>query len=88
VSKRKISYIGLSLVGAYVGVTALCLIAAVTTQDPKSHFVLLQLPIALQTAIIPHEMWNYLSWISWPLAYVLFALPSVFMLYAIGSLIG
>lgn len=77
----------MSLCVGYVVVTVACLgMAFLTVGDPKGHFVLLQLPIALQGALICSvgfcQLFEHLSWVA---AYSYITLPTLGMLYFLGS---
>lgn len=83
------SRIGLVLCLAYVGATVCCVVAAFWGADAKGQFVLLQLPIALQVALLDSAgLGSLLQPLSWPAAYALLALPTAALLYLVGALLS
>lgn len=83
------SKLGLTLSTLYVTTSVLCILAGVTSSDPKGSFVLLQLPLALQAALL-HSLGigRFLNNLSWPTVYVVLGLPTVAILYGTGAAIG
>jgi hypothetical protein len=83
------SKLGLRLCFVYCLLSLVCVVSAVLAQtDFKSHFVLLQLPIALQGALVDAVgLARYLETLSWPFTYVLLGLPTLAALYVLGMLI-
>ena len=78
--------LGLSLCAIYLALTLLLVWAALSTEgDPKGHFVLLQLPIALQLAVIDLlGLATYMREWSFPVAYLVFVPTTCIALYASG----
>lgn len=80
------SRIGLALCLTYVSATMWCVASAFLTSDVKSRFVLLQLPIAAQGALLDaiglSHLLHSLTWLS---AYALLALPTAVLLYVFGT---
>ena len=68
------------------GATLLLAWAALSSEgDPKGHFVLLQLPIALQLAVVDSlGLATYLEEWSFPVAYSVFVPTACIFLYASG----
>ena len=88
----RLSRAGVVLVGIYVFLTAVAMIAASGTDDPKGTFVFLQLPVVLQMALItellPGNLIARFANLSWTAFYILIWPPTALLLYAIGSAIG
>ena len=83
------SRMGLALCLAYSVASLVCIAVALTSGDDKGQFVLLQLPIALQGALIQSVgLGGVLESLSWPAAYALLALPVAVLLYFVGKFIG
>ena len=80
---------GLSLCALYAAVIVGCIaFVFLGNPDPKGSYVVLQLPIALQSALVVSiGLAPLLENISWPVAYVLLAGPVFALLYGIGALI-
>jgi hypothetical protein len=82
---------GVALVGIYAFLTAVAVIAAFGASDFKGHFVFLQLPLALQMALmmelVPRSLIAQLHDVSWAGAYLMIWPPTALVFYAIGSLI-
>lgn len=83
---------GMALVGVYACLTATAVIAAWGKGDFKGQFVFMQLPIALQMALImelmPRSLVAQLRDMSWAMAYLVIWPPTALVVYAIGSFIG
>jgi hypothetical protein len=83
--RLRVSALGLILAGAYVIPSAVLVIYGSSLEDTKGHFVLMQLPIAFQMAIVDSfHLTPKLSGVSWTGAYLLFGLPIVVLLYLVG----
>lgn len=81
------SRIGLALCVAYVAVAASCVAIAFSADDAKGKFVFLQLPIAMQAALLQSiGLGPLLESLSWPAAYALLGVPAVALLYFVGAL--
>lgn len=79
------SRIGIILCVLYALVIATCVAIAATSGDFKSSYVLLQLPIALQMALIAAlGLVPLVEHLSWPEAYALLATPTFAILYGFG----
>ena len=80
------SKLGFILCFLYLVVVAFCVWGAIdASSDPKGTFVLLQLPLALQLAILDSlGLSSALYELSWPAAYVLIGLPTLGLLYCVG----
>ena len=80
---------GLVLCLTYVAFTIWCIASALLSSDVKSRFVLLQLPIAAQGALLDAiglgQLLHSLTWLS---AYALLALPTAVLLYVFGKQAG
>jgi hypothetical protein len=85
------SRVGLVLVSIYAFLTAIAVIAAWWTGDFKGQFVFVQLPIALQMALImelmPSSLIAQLRDVSWGTAYLVIWPATALIFYAIGSFI-
>jgi len=83
------SKIGLLLCGLYAAVIAACVgFVFLGNADPKSSYVFLQLPIALQSAIVVGlGLAPLLENVSWPVAYIFLAGPVFALLYGLGALV-
>ena len=81
----KISKVGLVLALIYFFIAMLFVIYANILIDPKSKFVILQLPLALQMAGL-HEigLLKYITNISWTMAYIIIGIPTFLLFYLIG----
>jgi len=79
---------GLSLCAVYAAAIAACVASGFLGGDPKSKYVLLQLPIALQSALVVElGLAPSIQGISWLTAYVVLASPVFGLLCGLGSLI-
>lgn len=81
---------GLWLCAIYAAIIAACIgsIFLHAGYDTESKFILLQLPIAPQSALIAAlGLMLLLKGVSWPVAYVLLAGPVFCLLYGLGMLI-
>lgn len=83
---RRLNRLGLILSATYLALTLLLVWAALHSEgDPKGHFVLLQLPIALQLAVIELlGLATYMRGWSFPVAYTVFVPAACIVLYASG----
>lgn len=86
---KNMSRIGLGLCALYGVFIAACLcIAYFARGDFKGHFVLLQLPIALQgSLLVSLGLGPILTHLSWTGAYLFIGLPTFVVLYRLGWLI-
>jgi len=85
---RNLSKTGIILVTIYLA-TSIGLVAyAQILNDPKSKFLFLQLPIALQHAfLLKLDLNNLLRGASWPSTYLALMPPMGVILYLIGRLL-
>ena len=83
----KINNIGLIFGLIYFVIVLVFVIWANTLSDPKSQFVILQLPLAVQMAGL-HEMGilKYLTGMSWVGTYIFIGIPTLLFFYFIGCL--
>ena len=81
---------GWVLAGFYLAIFIVCLVAALMAGfDPKSRFVLLQLPLAFQLAGLDAlGVLKALPELDWVSVYLLIGLPTLVFLYAIGCGLG
>lgn len=82
----RLNRFGFALCIAYLLLTCVCLWAAYAiVGDLKGRFILLQLPIALQLALL--DWLGFRGWINdwgWPIAYTVFIPFTLLILYCIG----
>jgi hypothetical protein len=82
------SRVGLVFCALYALIIAACVCWAYSVGDPKGHFVILQLPIALQgTLLVSLGLLPILVNLSWFAAYLLIGLPTFMLLYLLSWLI-
>jgi hypothetical protein len=83
---KSLNRLGLVLCIIYLIIVGLFLSAGLASgEDPKGQFVLLQLPISVQLAILDElGLTLYFKNWSWPIAYAAFIPPACFGLYFIG----
>jgi hypothetical protein len=85
----RVSRLGVALSLVYVLPAIACVAMAIFTGDPKSSFVILQIPIVLQLAALAAlGMGSWLTSLSWTGAYLLLGLPVALMLYLCGYWLG
>lgn len=87
-TNRRFSITGMVFAGIYILTSAACIVMALSVDDPKGRFVFLQIPIVLQTAVVPQGTLHMLEGISWPAAYAMFGLPTLLGLYLLGAALG
>ena len=88
---RARSKLGIFFCAVYVISTCLCIYFGLRTDnyDAKGHYVLLQLPLALQMAALSAiGLAPLLVKLSWPAAYVIIGLPTLVLLYYLGRLLA
>ncbi len=81
---------GAALVLCYVFITIACITTSLNAQsDSKGSFALLQLPIALQGALL-HALGlgDFLTSLGWVSAYIVLGVPTIILLYIIGRFLG
>lgn len=72
----------------YILTTTACVLYALSTADHKGRIVILQIPIALQAALVDQiGLGKLLEQMSWVTAYVALGIPTIGALYGIGHLI-
>ncbi|MDP3690600.1 hypothetical protein [Bradyrhizobium sp.] len=88
-SARRVSRTGLTFCILYTVVaSALVVIGAFVADDTKSRVVLMQMPIALQGALLyAIGLGGFLRALSWPVAYVILGVPTLLALYAVGAFV-
>ncbi len=80
------SWTGIAFAALYLAIVILCVAGALSADsDDKGRFVLLQLPLALQLALL-HELNvdHLLSDLSWVGGYLLIGLPTLALFYFAG----
>lgn len=85
------SRLGLTFAGGYFLLTVMAVATALwisVSGDSKGHFVLLQLPIALQLGVLPASVLEKLRGMSWAMAYLIIWPLTLLVLYALGHGIG
>ena len=82
----RVSRLGVVFCLIYLVPTIVCVVTALASGDPKSRFVLLQLPIGRQMRLLHWMGFNSESFygLSWPVLYLLLGTPIVVVLYCIG----
>jgi hypothetical protein len=84
--KSSYSKTGLALTGLYLLLTIISIVWALNVSDPKGKTVFLQLPIAIQLAVIQElGLIKALYGFSWYIIYPLIVIPTLFILYYIGN---
>jgi uncharacterized membrane protein SpoIIM required for sporulation len=87
---KHFSKVGLGLALLYVLLSLACVALSLASEgDPKGKFVLLQLPIAAQIALL-HELGfgRFLAPLGWVAGYILLGIPTVVFLYFLGKFLG
>jgi len=85
---QRMSRTGVIFCLVYIMIISACLIMAYSTTDYKGNFVFLQLPLALQLAMLDtFGLYPLLKDISWIGAYFLIGIPTALLLYFLGALI-
>lgn len=78
---------GAILAGCYAAIASACVIASLIAEDAKGGFVLLQLPIALQGAVLSAVgLGPALSKVGWLGAYALIGGGTMATLYGLGRI--
>ncbi len=81
----KLRKTGLAFGGVYIGICLIFIVWGMFTTDPKSKFVILQLPVVLQHGVLLYlESTNLLAELSWFKIYLFLATPAVILLYFFG----
>ena len=84
----RITNTGIVLTIIYITTLVVCAIWAQFVSDPKGQYVILQLPVSLQHAVLLFVgATNLLSGMSWPVIYVVLGIPMIVMLILLGYLI-
>lgn len=84
------SRLGLSLCALYAAIVGASAALAVTGDgDPKGQLVVLQFPIALQSATLDALGLGWLvERLSWKVAYLVLGVPTLALLYVAGRFLG
>ncbi|MFY3680982.1 hypothetical protein [Achromobacter xylosoxidans] len=85
-ASKGFSWTGIVFAALYLAIVILCIAGALSADgDDKGRFVLLQLPLALQLALL-HELNldRQLGELSWVGGYLLIGLPTLALFYAVG----
>ncbi|MEB6662530.1 hypothetical protein MXL91_13855 [Achromobacter ruhlandii] len=80
------SWTGIVFAALYLAIVILCIAGALSTDgDDKGRFILLQLPLALQLALL-HDLNldRLLGDLSWTGGYLLIGLPTLALFYFVG----
>jgi len=85
----RISRVGIVFSLIYLLPAIACVAMALSSGDPKSRFVLLQLPVGRQMWVLRSMgLSENLYGMSWPAIYLLLCVPVVVALYCIGLGLG
>lgn len=87
-NSHSLSITGTAFAGVYGAVSTMCVVLGLMADDVKSRFVFFQLPIALQMSLVPEPGLRALADVSWPIAYLLFATPTLAVAYLLGAGLG
>lgn len=86
---RWLSWTGIAVCILYLALTAWLVLDAQGNSDPKSAYILMQLPVMLQTAALDAiGMGSWLSGKTWTTVYLLVIPPTLGALYLLGALLG
>ncbi|ACF52705.1 MULTISPECIES: hypothetical protein [Stenotrophomonas] len=86
---RWLSWTGLAVCALYLALTTWLVLDAQANSDPKSAYILMQLPVMLQTAALNViGMGGWLSGKTWTTVYLLVMPPTLVVLYAVGAMLG
>lgn len=78
----------ITLPSIYILTAAACVIYALNLTDKKGKLVILQLPIALQAAVVEQIGLGFLlDQMSWITAYIALGVPAIGLLYGLGTII-
>ncbi|RTQ90658.1 MULTISPECIES: hypothetical protein [Stenotrophomonas] len=84
-----LSWTGIAICTLYLALTAWLVLDAQAHSDPKSAYILMQLPVMLQTAALDViGMGGWLSGKTWTTVYLLVMPPTLAMLYVVGAMLG
>lgn len=85
----QLSRAGACLALLYVVPTVICIVIGLCSDDYKSQYVWLQIPVALQMAAL-HSMGvlEHFTGLTWPGLYLLACLPVIAGLYGVGYVLG
>ena len=86
----RFSKTGAALALCYAVITMACIGVSISDQgDPKGSFVLLQLPIAVQAALLDSiGLGEFLTSLGWVSTYIVLGVPTIIILYIIGRFLG
>lgn len=86
---RWLSLTGIVLCALYLALTAWLVFDARSNSDPKSVYILMQLPVMLQTAALNAiGVGSWLSGMTWMTVYLLVIPPTLGVLYLLGAMLG
>lgn len=86
---RWLSLTGIALCALYLALTAWLVFDARSNSDPKSAYILMQLPVMLQTAALNAiGVGSWLSGMTWMTVYLLVIPPTLGVLYVLGAMLG
>ncbi|WP_294989588.1 hypothetical protein [uncultured Stenotrophomonas sp.] len=86
---RWLSWAGIAVCTLYLALTVWLVLDAQTNSDPKSAYILMELPVMLQTAALDViDMRAWLSGKTWMTVYLLVVPPTLAVLYAAGAMLG
>ncbi|MBH1490540.1 hypothetical protein [Stenotrophomonas muris] len=86
---RWLSRTGIALCALYLALTTWLVLDARSNSDPKSAYILMQLPVMLQTAALNViGVGRWLSGMTWITVYLLVIPPTLGVLYVLGAMLG
>ncbi|AUI08612.1 MULTISPECIES: hypothetical protein [Stenotrophomonas] len=86
---RGLSWTGIAICTLYLALTTWLVLDAQANSDPKGAYILMQLPVMLQTAALDAiSMGGWLSGKTWTTVYLLVMPPTLVVLYAVGAMLG
>lgn len=86
---RWLSWTGIAICTLHLALTTWLVLDAQAHSDPKSAYILMQLPVMLQTAALDAiGMGGWLSGKAWTTVYLLVMPPTLVVLYAVGAMLG
>ena len=86
---RWLSWTGIALCALYLALTTWLVLDARSNSAPKSAYILMQLPVMLQTAALNViGVGRWLSGMTWITVYLLVIPPTLGVLYVLGAMLG
>jgi len=86
---RWLSWTGIALCALYLALTTWLVLDARSNSDPKRAYILMQLPVMLQTAALNViGVGRWLSGMTWITVYLLVIPPTLGVLYVLGAMLG